>query len=238
MQSARNMLRSYLMPRPLVETAEVRARLESLHHPGYPFCPPWQGDFLYRLCRTQQCTSALEVGFATGSTALYLLAGTEPCGGSVVSIDFRQSDFERLGCRMVETSPWEKRHCLIEENSNVALPRMYAEGKKWGLIFLDGWKTVDHLMLDMYYSARMLDVGGVLVFDDTRMKSVKRVNRLLLSHYAFNEVDYKKMGEDFKMWLWFRATTRSLDRPYRAFRKVMDQAEWPACKSYQFYSRF
>jgi len=139
---------------------------------------------------------------------------------------------------VVDASPWKHKHRLIEENSNTALPRLYAEARRYELIFLDGWKTPDHLIMDVYFSARLLKVGGILVFDDTRMKAVRRTNKLLVTHYGFEEIDYAALGERLRTWFWFRATTRSFRRPYRAFRKYADEAQWPACRSYQFYARF
>jgi len=125
MQNLKKFLRRLLSPEPLAETEKIRELIALGQRPDFPYCPFWQGDFIYRLCRSNNFTSVLEIGFATGSTALYLLSGTGD-SGSVVSIDFKQDEFERMGCRKVALSPWKDRHLLFEENSNIVLPRLFA----------------------------------------------------------------------------------------------------------------
>lgn len=221
----------------LSETEPVRSLICRFFRPGLPFCPHWQGDFLYSLAFRNQCRDVLEVGFATGSTALYLLAGTANTG-EVTSIDYKQSDFDYLGCKVVNASPWAHRHLLLEGNSNEILPDLYRQRRMFDLVFLDGWKTFDHLAVDVYYCSRMLSVGGFMVFDDTRMPAVRKIISLLLTHYQYYEVDYRRYYEDIHTRLWFVASTRSLLRPYCAFQKTRRECDLPVTRQYDFWHRF
>ncbi len=40
---------------------------------------------------------------------------------------------------------------LIEEPSELALPRLLESEKKYDLAFIDGWHTFDHSLIDFFY---------------------------------------------------------------------------------------
>ena len=94
MHAIKEYLKRYFCPAPLQSTRDVAQRVAEaqLSHRGLPFCPPHEGDLLYQLASAPSVHRCLEIGFATGSTALYLLAGIEGKeSGEVVSIGSRGS---------------------------------------------------------------------------------------------------------------------------------------------------
>ena len=53
--------------------------------------------------------------------------------------------------------------------------------------FIDGWHTFDYTFIDFFYIDRILDVGGVVVFDDTNdYLAVRKVVRYALTHRAYS----------------------------------------------------
>jgi predicted O-methyltransferase YrrM len=229
-----------LHPRPKAGSERVATDIAEAksQNPGLPFCPVVQGNLLYQLACDTEVKSAVEVGFATGSTALYMLEGLAPRGGAVTSIDFKQDDFGRLGERMVQSSRYRTAHALIEGNSNIVLPRLLADGRQFDLAFSDGWKVFDPLMLDVYYLARLLGEGGFLVLDDTRMRSTSKVIALLEGYYGFREVSYSKCGEPWTDRAFMALTTRSLHRPFRAFQKPESFNQLPALSQFDWWMPF
>lgn len=139
---------------------------------------------------------------------------------------------------MVRTSSWPQCHRYIEGNTNLVLPDLYAKKERFGLIFLDGWKTFDHLMVNLYYCSRMLVRGGYLIFDDTLMPFVNKVITLLLTHYSYKEVSYSTFGENARGRLWQILSTRSLTRPYRAFVKLDDESSLEISHNWDFFTHF
>ena len=65
---------------------------------------------------------------------------------------------------------------LIEKRSEFALPEVLeADGEgKFDFVFVDGWHTFDHILLDCFYATRLLRVGGYLAIDDLLMRPVHR----------------------------------------------------------------
>ena len=220
----------------LAETASIRAALAAAARPGWPYCPADEGDLLFLLAKAAGDSNALEVGFATGSTAAYLLHGLGP--GRLTSIDYDQNQYEREGVKLVASLGFASRHRLIEDNSIRALPQLHAAGERFGLVFLDGWKTFDHMWVDTFYAARMLNRGGFMVFDDARMPAVLKCVSLLQTYYRFEHVDtYARVGGS-RLRLWHMLSTRTTLRPYVALQKVVDIDHTDAGKQFDFWAPF
>src|SRR5688572_25508142 len=92
----------------LPETAPIRAALAAATRAGWPYCPADEGDLLFELARTVGDQNALEVGFATGSTAAYMLHGLG--AGQLTSIDYDQNQYEREGEKLVRSLGFASRH--------------------------------------------------------------------------------------------------------------------------------
>jgi predicted O-methyltransferase YrrM len=235
---AKETTKRLLAYQPLVATESVRRCLSETHEDAAPYCPPAEGDLLYTLVTAHRLARCLQVGFATGSTALYMLAGAVPLGGEVVSIDLPAARFNALGLDNVERAGFASSHRLIEENSALALPQLHAAGACFDLVVADGWKTFDHLAMEAYFLSRMLRTAGFLVFDDTKMPSVDRVVRMLGSHYGYEEIDYRAHGQPWGPGLLHILTQKTLRRPYRAFRKTASESDLPISVDWAFWERF
>jgi predicted O-methyltransferase YrrM len=232
----KNLVRRSAKYEGLAETATIRAALAAAARPGWPYCPADEGDLLFLLAKAAGEANALEVGFATGSTAAYMLHGLGP--GLLTSIDYDQNQYEREGVKLVASLGFASRHRLIEDNSIRALPQLHAAGERFGLVFLDGWKTFDHMWVDTFYAARMLNRGGFMVFDDARMPAVLKCVSLLQMYYRFGHVDtYARVGGS-RLRLWHMLSTRTTLQPYVALQKVVEIEHTDAGKQFDFWAPF
>jgi len=229
-------LKRYLQFPGLPETAPLRGHIEAARHPGWPYCPPDEGDLLYTLARRTPAGRALEVGCATGSTAIYMLAAMPE--GSLTSIDFAHGDHGRSGEALIAAAGQSARHQLVEDNSIDVLPRLFAAGERFDLVFLDGWKTFDHVWVDTFYAAKMLKPGGYMVFDDARMPAVRKCISLLRSHYEFEDIDGYALIGGWRLRLWHALIARTTKPHYVALRKPREIGETPAGRTFDFWADF
>jgi len=152
---------------------------------GATIVSPYQGDGMADAIEANRYRRCLEVGLASGSTAIYMLS----TGAEVVSIDRAQrTEYGSAGIRTIERERLQDRHRLIEGDSIDAMHQLWRSGERFDFIFFDGWKTFDHLAVEVYYGARLLTVGGMMVFDDAHMPSVKKAARLAAGHYGMERV--------------------------------------------------
>jgi hypothetical protein len=47
---------------------------------------------------------------------------------------------------------------------------------------IDGWHTFDHALVDFFYVDRLLEDGGIVVFDDVQMPAIEKVVRYVLRY--------------------------------------------------------
>ena len=220
----------------LAATKTIRELIDVRRRQGWPYCSIDQGDFLFLLTRREPDLNALEIGFATGSTALYILSALN--SGRLTSIDYAQDRYEREGEVLIRDSGFSSSHELIEENSIKVLPELYKSGRDFNLIFIDGWKTFDHIWVDTFYCSRMLRRGGYIVFDDAGMPAVRKCISILKNYYRFEPINTYQLIGGVKQRMWHILSARSILRPYGALQKAVDIATTEAGRKYDFWKRF
>ncbi len=147
----------------------------------------------------------LEVGCAFGISSLYICSSLQGRpGASHTIIDFCQTgDWDGVGILNLERAGIDFFN-LIEDKSEFVLPQLVkqAEGT-FDLVFVDGWHTFDHTLLDCFYATRLLRVGGYLVLDDVTWPSIRRVAAFFQNypcyktHLAVTKRARKSWGKTF-----------------------------------------
>ena len=148
-------------------------------------------EALYGVVMQARTRVVLEVGMACGVSSLAILTALGDLGehGRLISIDPHQStQWRRCGVTAVERAGLGERHRLIEEASQLALPRLLAERTTAQVAYIDGWHTFDYAFIDFWYADRMLAVGGVVGFNDCGLPSIAKVIRFVLSHRKYQEI--------------------------------------------------
>lgn len=139
---------------------------------------PEAGQRIASTIRERGYRRTLEVGCAYGLSSLYICKGLSHAQDpSHTSIDaFQTEQWHGIGVANVARAGVTF-HQLIEKPSELALPQLVAEGSEFDFIFIDGWHTFDHTLVDFFYSNRLLRVGGVIAIDDFWMPPVNRAVR-------------------------------------------------------------
>ena len=148
-------------------------------------------EALYGVVMRARARVVLEVGMACGVSSLAILTALGDLGehGRLISIDPHQStQWRRCGVTAVERAGLGDRHRLIEEASQLALPRLLAEETRVQVAYIDGWHTFDYAFLDFWYADQMLAVAGVVGFNDCGLPSIEKVIRFVLSHRKYQEI--------------------------------------------------
>jgi predicted O-methyltransferase YrrM len=159
------------------------------------YIPQEEGDYLYGLVRHYRPSLTIEVGMAYGLSTLFLAAAHRDNGpdGRHIAIDpYQHLDWRGVGMGLIRQAGLAGRVRLIEEPSHQALSSLEKEGVHSGLIFIDGSHLFDYVITDFLVSDRLLDTGGLIVFDDSDWPAVQSTIRYILAnrHYevAFPEV--------------------------------------------------
>ncbi len=135
--------------------------------------PNDHGDVLRDLLVAQDARVVIEIGLAYGSSALAIgeaLAGQESPGHLV--IDAFQHHFHDVGWAAIVEAGLDTTCTLLRERSQLALPRLVAEGFVADAGFVDGSHIFHNVFVDLYYLRELVRPGGLIILDDCDWPSV------------------------------------------------------------------
>lgn len=152
------------------------------------YIPRDQGDYLYSLVRHYRPAVTIEIGMANGLSTLFLAAAhrDNDAGGRHIAIDpFQATDWHNVGVGLIRQAGLADIVRHVPLPSHQALPDLEREGIRAGLIFIDGAHLTDYVFADFLVADRILDVGGLIAFDDSDWPAVNTVIRFVLSNRAY-----------------------------------------------------
>jgi predicted O-methyltransferase YrrM len=154
-------------------------------------------ELLYRMVLEIKATRAIEVGLAYGISSLCICdalrhvasngSGAQP---RYVGMDPSQSTgWKGVGLNHLNAAGFDDMVEFHERSSQAVLPQLAAEGRRFDFAFIDGWHTFDHALIDFFYIDQMLEIGGIIVFDDVGYAAINGVLRFVLSNRSYELVD-------------------------------------------------
>jgi predicted O-methyltransferase YrrM len=159
--------REFIPPRDeLLLRLEEEARSERI-----PIVGPLVGELLFILARATQAHCILELGTATGYSAIYLARGCEPQNGQVITLE---SD-SQMAARAQANCTAAGLGARVEVRQGEALTLMEGLAGPFDFIFLDIDKESYLPALDR--SHRLLRAGGLLVADNVGFAGAQDFNR-------------------------------------------------------------
>ena len=147
-----------------------------------PIVGPMVGELLFILASAIKAQNILEIGTATGYSAIYLARGCESADGRVVTLEFDSSraasarqNFEKAGLG--------KR---VEVREGDALKTLNELDDEFDLIFIDiEKKDYARALADC---RRLLRKGGLLVADNVAFEDADEFNRTISNHPDWRSV--------------------------------------------------
>jgi len=172
-----NYFRSFIPPRDtLLLGLEEEAARESI-----PIVGPVVGELLYILARIAGARNILELGTASGYSAIYLARALPP-GGKVVTLEISEDMAQRARGNFARAGLTER----IEVRVGQALDLMAAMPETFDLIFLDIDK--ESYLPALAPCRRLLKAGGLLVADNVGFAGADPFNREIFGQKAWRVV--------------------------------------------------
>jgi len=137
--------------------------------------PLSDGNVLRDLLIAERPTTVIEIGFAYGSSALAIAEALVLIGARDARhliIDAYQDRFYGSGWSAIVDADLTGLCSLIEERSQIALPRLLADGFRADAAFVDGSHVFHHVFVDLFWLGELVRPGGLVVLDDCQYPSV------------------------------------------------------------------
>ncbi|HKR64505.1 MAG TPA: class I SAM-dependent methyltransferase [Thermoanaerobaculia bacterium] len=168
-----------------------------------------------RMIQKTAATSAIEVGMAFGISSLAIASSLLRRDETrYVVIDPHQSHgWKNAGVHLLRRAGLADMVQLIEEPSQLVLPRLAAQGERFDFVFIDGWHTFDHALVDFFFCDMLLNPGGVMMLDDVGYPAIDRVVRFILSNRDYELVGATRVDEEASRSLQWRRKFKRAVRP-------------------------
>ncbi|GAA0319659.1 O-methyltransferase [Kineococcus aurantiacus] len=138
-----------------------------------------QGSYLYELARLTAAAKTLEVGLGFGSSAVYIMAATRL---PHVVVDPWARSYRYAGLQNIAAEGFAGLVDHRERASQIELAELVRQQCTFDLIYVDGGHKFDETLVDVYFCAQLLAVGGHMVIDDLWMPGVRRVRDFILAN--------------------------------------------------------
>jgi predicted O-methyltransferase YrrM len=170
-----------------------------------------QGAQINQLVRQLEINRSLEIGFAYGFSTIWILDALRSQRNSRhVAIDpFEITNWGGVGLLQVKRlSVAPEGFEWIDECSIHALSRIIKSEEKFDFIYVDGNHRFDDVLVDFYLSDQLVLPGGLVVFDDMWMPSIRTVISFILTNRQYkivpqpvqNMIVLKKIADDDRDW--------------------------------------
>jgi predicted O-methyltransferase YrrM len=139
---------------------------------------PEEGEFLQNIVMKIRPKISLEIGFAYGISALFICEALQKVKGEKhIVVDPNPYAYNGIGIKNIRKARYDALIEFIEAPSEMGLPDLLKKGTRIDFAFVDGWHSFDHALVDFFYINLMLNVKGVIAFDDADWPSIDKVCR-------------------------------------------------------------
>ena len=133
------------------------------------------GDVLRDLVLSERARTVIEIGLAYGGSAL-AIAEALVSNGSVqrrhLIIDAYQNGFYGSGWSAIVEAGLTGLCSLVEERSQIVLPRLLSDRFLADVAFVDGSHIFHNVFVDLFYLRELVRPNGLVILDDCSYPSV------------------------------------------------------------------
>ena len=137
-------------------------------------------DVLRDLLLAEKPSRVIEIGLGYGSSALAIAEALVAAGSNDARhliLDAYQQHFHGSGWAAITGAGLAGLCSLVEERSQLALPRLLGDGFVAGAAFVDGSHIFHNVFADLFYLRELVRPGGLVILDDCSYPSVATAAR-------------------------------------------------------------
>jgi predicted O-methyltransferase YrrM len=186
-----------------------------------------EGLALCECVRKEHAQQTFETGLGFGISTLFICEGLLANGpdGRHVAVDPYQfsglpshrTTYVGVGLEILAEAGVRDLVEFHAEESQIVLPRLLAEGRRFDLAFLDGNHRFEGVFLDLMYAGRLLKQGAIVFVDDTQLPGVRRAVNFCVANLGWVIEDEGEEG-DIHEWMVLRTGPSELFlRPFDQF---------------------
>ncbi len=205
----------------LLREGNVVAQMDGTTHQVFPVgITRAEGEALRAWVIREHAMCTIEIGLAYGISAMFICEGllmNELNEVRHVVVDpYQSTGFKNCGLQLLEEAGVAD---LIEyhaEESQILLPRLLSEDRRFQLAFLDGSHFFDRVFLDLIYLGRLVHPGGIIFVDDYQLPAIVRAVSFCLTNLGW-VLEEVSPADEHHQWAVLRTVRDPIPRSFRDF---------------------
>ena len=161
-----------------------------------------EGTFLRELVLKYKLKSSLEIGLAYGVSTLFicdaLCQGHRNARHTVIDPN-QTTEWKGIGIHNLQKAGFRNMVELLEMPSHKAMPKLLEQKRRFDFALIDGCHTFDYAPVDFFYIDKLLEVGGIVVFDDADFPSIRKVCRYICKNFPYSVIILDKEEKYLKL---------------------------------------
>ncbi|UCS91985.1 class I SAM-dependent methyltransferase [Echinicola marina] len=143
--------------------------------------------------------NTIEIGCAYGISTLAICEALDDKENAFHTVidPFQESDWKGVGINNIEKAGYKK-IVFVQEYSEIVLPKLLNDNKRYDFALIDGYHTFEHTLLDFFYLERMIRPGGIIAIDDSNWPSIRKAISYILNFDNIKLERIVKEDVDFK----------------------------------------
>jgi predicted O-methyltransferase YrrM len=168
----------------------------------------------------EDAKSTIEVGLAYGVSGLFICQGLVMNGDDEARhtvLDPNQATrFANCGLKALARAGVAHMVEHLPDESQTALPRFVAEGRRFDFAFVDGNHRYDAVFLDLIYLGRLVRGGGIIFLDDYQLPAVARAVSFCVTNLDWT-VEKVSSPDAHHQWAVVRTPAKPKERAFDYF---------------------
>jgi predicted O-methyltransferase YrrM len=202
----------------LMDEARVVSRADGAVHAVFPVAVTrTEGEALARWVRREGARRTIEIGMGYAASTLFiceaLLANGVADAGHVAVDPYQGSRFARCGLQLIDEAGATGLVEFHPEESQLVLPRLLNESRRFDLAFVDGNHRFDAVFVDLYFLGRIVHPDGMVFVDDHQLRSVSRAVSFFVTNAGWT-VEEQSPRDPLHEWVVLRTPRGEIDRPF------------------------
>jgi predicted O-methyltransferase YrrM len=161
--------------------------------------------FLQKIIKDNDLKKGIEIGLAYGISSLAIVNALKSNNGHkhVIIDKFQHESWGGNGLDILKQAGLDSLIDFRENYSYVVLPELLKSGEKFDFAYIDSTKQFDFILNDFFYLDKLMEVDGIIIFDDLDWPGIKKVARFVarLPHYeVYDQYPKNKPQSDKKFY--------------------------------------
>jgi predicted O-methyltransferase YrrM len=205
----------------LVRDGSAVARSDGTVHALFPVAAsPSEGEALRNWVVRERAARTIEVGLGYGISALFICEGLLTNGASGarhVAMDPHQDTrFAGCGLQFLDEGGVADVVEFYAAESQIVLPRLLEDGRRFDLAFVDGNHRFDGVFVDLVYLGRLVQPGGIVFVDDYQLPAVARAASFFVANVGWT-IEQVSAADELHQWAVLRTSTVADNRRFDDF---------------------